>query len=180
MLSHARAPVRDILTQTISAAMNLSTTIADPRYVDGLAAQISKLQIEHAKSRNTHENIMFLQALLFMIIVQENSGPGKNDPVLWYGVAFGIATYLKLHLNEEVAPDDPPEAIEVKTNGRRAYLVLVVLDRWHAASMAVPLNVRDDEVVLLPSDHRLLGDSAYNLTRGSAYIIHRQASTNSA
>ena len=165
MLNRARAPLRDAFLQTVSAAMNTSATIVDPRYLDGLASQLSKLQVEQAKSRSVHENILFLQALLFMIIAQENNGPGKNDPVLWYGIAFGIATYLKLHHNQEVTLDDSPEAVEVKTNGRRAYLVLVMLDRWHSAGMVIPLNVADEQVSLLLSDRKLLGDSAYNLIR---------------
>ena len=165
MLSRARGPLRDAVFQTLGAAMHTSTTIVDPRYLDGLATQLSKLQVEQAKSRSALENILFLRALLFMIIAQENSGPGRNDPVLWYGVAFGIATYLKLHHNNEVAPTDPPEAMEIKTEGRRAYLVLVMLDRWHSAGMVVPLNVADEQVSLLPSDRNLLGDSAYSLIR---------------
>ena len=164
-LSRVRPLLRETLLQTITAAMNASRTNVDYRYLDGLAVQLSKLQIEHAKNRSALENIVFLQAILFVIIAQETSGPGKNDPVLWYGVAFGIATYLKLHLNEEVAPDDSPETVEVRTQGRRAYLVLVMLDCWHAAGMAIPTNVPDDKIVLLSSDLKLLGDSAYTLIR---------------
>lgn len=165
MLARARAPLRDALLQTLSAAMQTSTTVVDPRYLDGLAAQLSRLQVEQAKSRSVFENILFLRALLLMIIAQENSGPGRNDPVLWYGVAFGIATYLKLHHNNEVTPTDTPEIVEVKTDGRRAYLILVMLDRWHSAGMVVPLNVADEQLSLLPSDRTLLGDSAYSLIR---------------
>lgn len=170
VLGRARAPLRDAVLETLSAAMITSTTIVDPRYLDGLASQLSKLQVEQAKSRSPHENILFLRALLFMIIAQENSGPGRNDPVLWYGVAFGIATYLKLHHNKEVAPDDSPEVVEVKTEGRRAYLVLTMLDRWHSASMVVPLNIADEQVSLFPSDRNLLGDLSYNLIRKSVRI----------
>ena len=158
--------------------MNASRTIVDYRYLDSLALQLSKLQIEHAKSRSALENVIFLQAVLFMIIAQENSGPGRNDPVLWYGVAVGIATYLKLHLNEEVTPSDTPDVVEVKTHGRRAYLVLVILDSWHAAGMAVPASVPDDKVVLLSSDQKLLGDSAYALIRECHSVVNSLIATN--
>lgn len=172
ILSRLRTPLKDVLLQAVNAAINSSRAIIDYRYFDSLAAQVSRLQIEDAKSRSVQENITFFQALLFIIIAQETSGPGKNDPILWYGVASGFASFLKLHLNEEVTANDSPEEIEIKTHGRRAYLILAMLDRWHAASMAVPTNIPDEQVVLLPTDQLLLGDSAYHLIRKFAPKRH--------
>lgn len=119
---------------------------------------------------------MYLQALLFVIIAEEASGPGSNVGLTWYGVAFTIATYLGLHRNEEVQKQDTRDVIALKTNGRRAYLILVMLDRWHAASLALPFHIGDDCAWLLPSDHKLLGDSAYHLIRKSTTRVIRLTS----
>ena len=171
LLGRVRPQIRDVLLQAINAAINTSRKIVDNRHLESIAAQLSRLQIEDAKTRSVQDNVVFLQALVFMIIAVECAGPGENDPVLWYGVASGFATFLKLHLNEEVTANDIPDDIEIKTHGRRAFLVLAMMDRWHAASMVVPTTIPDEQVVILPNDQLLLGDSAYHLVRKFIFII---------
>lgn len=126
---------------------------------------LAALQRDEPTSRASHDNLVYLQALIFMDIATEHSGPVRNQNTTWIAIAVSIASHLRLYLNNE------PEAAEIgpvypsSKAERRAWLVLVVLDRWHAASIASPLLVVDESVHLLPSDRALLGVTAYELVR---------------
>lgn len=120
------------------------------------------VQTEEPTNRTTAENAIYLQALILMIFVSEGSGPGRNQDSSWFGLAFSIATYLKLHVNYG-APFGTE--LHLKT-GRKAWLILVILDRWHAASTSGPQIIADNESLeLYLSDQALLGDTAFHLVR---------------
>jgi hypothetical protein len=91
-----------------------------------------------------------------------SSGPPR---AAWVGSAVGLAYSLKLHHNtvgERFTHGDPDSDEKL---GRRAWWVLVVLDRWHAISTSSPLFIPDSNVVLLPEDQMLIGLTPFHLVR---------------
>ena len=165
LLEIVRKPVKNALSAAIGAAMHVSTTTSDSRPLEHAKQLLSRLREEELVDRNNLENLLVLQAYIFMITAREVSGPSKNVSLEYYPLAYAAATHLNLHANEEVTPQDPRDLSRIKYNGRRAWLVLVMLDRWHAASMVTPFTIPDENVWLLSSDRKLLGESAYDLIR---------------
>lgn len=106
-----------------------------------------------------------------MALEAENHGPvstrGQVGPprAVWLGAAVGLAYSLKLYINpsrEKYAVGDFDSDVML---GRRSWWILVILDRWHAASTTSPLLIPDTSVVVLPEDQSLLGDSVFHLAR---------------
>ena len=123
------------------------------------------LQVEEPGSRGTDANTIYLQALILMALATENSGPSRNRNTSWFNQAVSIASFMKLQFVDAI----DYSAIEVADSyinvGRRAWLALVVLDRFRAAGTCGPLLIREDNVDLLPDDRDLFGNSAYYLIR---------------
>lgn len=165
LLDSAQKPVKDAILAAIQAAVQVSIGSSDSRVLDTANNLVARLRDQELTDRDNLENLLILQACLFLIILKELEGPGKNVSVLAYGFAYAVATYLNLHLNEETETQDARESFGVKSLGRRAWLVLAMLDRWHAASMVTPFTIPDENVWLLPSDRKLLGETAYDLIR---------------
>ena len=170
ILEGVQKPINDAFMAAVNAAIQISTSTPDARLLENASKLLNVLVTQDPKSRNKLENLIALQTCLFMILARESSGPGINESILTYGFAYAIAIHLNLHLHEGVEAQDAQDTVAVKTHGRRAWLVLIMLDRWHAASMVTPLSVLDDNVLLQSSDRKLLGEAAYNLIRKIAYL----------
>jgi hypothetical protein len=118
--------------------------------------------------------LVYLQILLLLAIEAANRTPGTTrghvglSQSVWLGSAVGLAYELKLHEYKPPLTDDPDSDEKL---GRRIWWSLVIMDRWHAASMSTPLLIPDSAVVLMPEDQSLLGESLYHLTRKSLYHI---------
>ena len=117
-------------------------------------------------------SLLYLQSLILMALEADNHGPatmqgqhGGPPRAAWVGSAVGLTYSLKLHHNrvgERFAHGDPDSDEKL---GRRAWWVLVVLDRWHAISTSSPLFIPDSNVVLLPEDQMLIGLTPFHLVR---------------
>lgn len=141
-----------------------------------VTTELAALKAEGPQARTRDANLAYLQALFFMAIVTENSGPVYSRNTSWIAEAVSIATYLNLHQSHsfdmgDVSDEDAPAKI-----ARRVWLSLVVLDRFHASSTASPLLVAEDSARLVASDEDILGPDAYHLVRKSKslqHIVHR-------
>ncbi|KAF8534171.1 hypothetical protein BDD12DRAFT_757819 [Trichophaea hybrida] len=116
--------------------------------------------------------------MVLMALEADNHGPstvrGQSGlpRAVWVGGAVGLAYHLKLHHNrvgERFAHGDPDSDEKL---GRRAWWVLVVLDRWHAISTSSPLFIPDSNVVLLKEDQMLIGMTPFHLVRLSCILGH--------
>lgn len=111
--------------------------------------------------------------MILMGLEADNHGPatmrGQLGPprAAWLGAAVGLAYNLKLHnrrSREQSANGDPDSDEKL---GRRAWVVLVILDRWHAISTSSPLFIPDSSVVFVPEDQNLLGLAPFHIARKS-------------
>lgn len=122
-----------------------------------------------------------LQTLILMVILLDNGVPspfpgGNGDPSLRYtglGLAVAQAHQMRLHSSstaDSLGPDfdsDSDENVAIRT-----WWVLIMLDRWHAISLATPKFIPNDMVVILPGLRNLVGESAYHFIRLSNILGH--------
>ena len=99
------------------------------------------------------------------------------------GAAWGCANELRLDENNGMSRKRSHERIatpEETVNDfdgeealcRRAWWILVILDRWRAASISSMPLISDDKLRLNDSDRTLLGEGAYHLVRLSCVLGH--------
>lgn len=129
-------------------------------------------QFENPAVRTMPTNLLYLQTMILMGLEADNHGPATMRGQLglpraaWLGAAVGLAYNLKLHNSrsrEQFANgSDSDEKL-----GRRAWVILVVLDRWHAISTSSPLFIPDSSVVFVPDDQKLLGLAPFHIARKS-------------
>ena len=128
-------------------------------------SELAALKAEGPQARNSDANLAYLQALFFMAIITENSGPVHNRNTVWLAEAVSIATYLNLHQSHAFEMGDIADEDSTPKVARRVWLSLLVLDRFHASSTAGSLLVAEDSARLVASDEDILGPGAYHLVR---------------
>lgn len=132
---------------------------------------LSAAQFEGNAARSTAVNLVYLQTMMLMALECDKRGPfnGTSDfgppRSMWLGAAVGLAYDLRLYMVVErehyvTADVDSDEHI-----GRRAWWVLVMLDRWHSVSISRPIMIPDSSVFTIPEDQALLGEVAYPMSR---------------
>ena len=172
MLADAPESIRDAFLEALYSTVR-SNPAARTRGVplSGGARRASELmlayQFDNPQSQSFGTQLLYLQTLILMGLEAENHGPalGRGPPkAAWLGAAVGIVYNLKLHSNrmsrEKLASGDPDSDEKL---GRRAWWVLVVLDRWHAISTSSPLFIPDLSVSLLLEDQTILGAAPYHI-----------------
>lgn len=99
------------------------------------------------------------------------------------GAAWGCANELKLSESNSMIQKRTHEQIEGPGDSsddldgeeclaRRAWWILVILDRWRSASTSsIPL-ISDDKIYLKDSDRTVLGEAAFHLVRLSCVLGH--------
>lgn len=107
------------------------------------------------------------------------------------GAAWGCANELKLSESNGMVRKRPHEAMESPGGStgdfdneeclsRRAWWILVILDRWRSASTSSLPLISDDKIYLKESDRAVLGDGAFHLVRLSCVFGHIAEVPNSA
>ena len=147
----------------ITSAAHPSPTPSGP---DGRIAHYQiAIQAELFDSWTLHDNVLYLQALILMILATDIYPRSPSRISVWYGLAFTVSTFLQLHVKKDLEAIGTVNILSIDKMARKSWLVLVVLDRWYAASASYPPTISDKGVYLSPSDHVLLGDQLYHLTR---------------
>lgn len=118
-----------------------------------------------------HDNVLYLQALVLMILATDIYPRSPSRISVWYGLAFTVSSFLQLHVKKDPEAIASINMMPIDLIARKSWLILVVLDRWHAASASYPPTISDKGVCLGPSDHVLLGDELYHLTR-QFFVLH--------
>lgn len=98
------------------------------------------------------------------------------------GAAWGCANELKLGegcvIGRKRTHDQPDGSTEIgdidgeECLWRRAWWILVILDRWRSASTSSMPLIPDDKIHMKESDRQLLGDGAFHLVRLSCVLGH--------
>ena len=172
----------------IALAMVMSRLSTTPRHpeapnLDGTGARAALkalLSAEHQAaitndSADAGKLIVYLQAYILVVMALEMEGPlaHKGDELLkrsaWLGSAMDMAERLKLHQTQD--QDTHPEDM-IAVVKRRAYLTIVLLDWFHAASTANHPHFQDRATKVLPSDFAVVGEAFYNLMHLSRFMSH--------
>ena len=123
------------------------------------------LQLGDLVTRSISDNLLYLQALLLMVLANSSIGPIQAQQSSWINVALSVSTFLKLHSHK---PYENVVGCDIDTNenlGRRAWLVLVVMDRWNAAGTGLPLLIADGQAKMYRGDGVLLGNIGLQFAR---------------
>ncbi|MCJ1436004.1 Glucose-responsive transcription factor [Xylographa pallens] len=122
----------------------------------------------HFGTRNDLESLLYLQTCVLMIIGSDMSGPANSLPVdmparaVWSGLAVAAAQHLKLlsRVTHSVHSYDPDAEYSL---GRRAFWILVVMDRYYAISTGTQPQFQTTNMHL--SDRGVVGASMFNLAK---------------
>ncbi len=163
-LVKAPAIVRSALLYTLNAGANLSEAHVGSS-LKKAAEQLMALQLEDFRARSTSDNLIHLQALLLMSLATDSSGPVHMHQSPWIGLALNVAVFLKFHSNRPVDHVAGSDGDTIEKLGRRAWLILFILDRWHASGMGDPFVLSEKITELHPEDGALLGNIGYCLAR---------------
>jgi hypothetical protein len=113
-------------------------------------------------------NLIHLQIMALMAIEADNRDPRGQVGVpqsVWLGSAVGLAYSMKLYAQKILSQQSETDPDSDERLARRLWWSLVIMDRWHAASLSCPLQIPDTSVVVSQDDQALLGESLYHLTR---------------
>ena len=158
--------VRTALLYARDLAVACCTSAVKPEALTArVTSELAALKAEGPQARTCDANLAYLQALFFMALVTENSGPVQSRNTSWIAEAVSIATYLNLHQSHSFEMDDTSDEDAPPKVARRLWLSLLVLDRFHASSTASPLLVAEDGARLAASDEEMMGSNAYQLVR---------------
>ena len=160
--------VRTALLYARDLAVTFCTSTLKPEALSvRVTSELATLKAEGPQVRTRDANLAYLQALFFMSLVTEASGPVLSRNTSWIAEAVSIATFLNLHQSHYFDIGDPNDEDAPAKVARRLWLSLVVLDRFHASSTASPLLVAEDSARLIESDEEIMGTNAYQLVRKS-------------
>ncbi|KAK9370000.1 hypothetical protein V1509DRAFT_618224 [Lipomyces kononenkoae] len=134
-------------------------------------------------------SLLIIQTMVLLALEADNHGPAALDTSLrsrshWLGSAIGLAHSLRLHMTPTLLSDSvvspAPDVSDIDSDvrqGRRIYLVICMMDRWHAVSLSVPLQIPDRTIHLVADDRVTLTTVPYHLVRLSLVLGHIVEST---
>ena len=127
--------------------------------------QLKYIQADSQYTETLLGKLVYLQALILMIIATDNIGPSYKHKTSWISLAVDAAEEMKLHHTSRPNGSDERDPYTRGDLGRRAWLILFVLDRWHALGKPGRLHISEDHCKLNDFDHDLVGEIPYHLIR---------------
>lgn len=175
-LAKATGPMREAFLAAFQMVVKpvSSTSASDPQnghFNSKAAGLLMALQFEDAANRSFFDNLVYLQAMLLMVLTTDMNMSASSQPPVWYSLAFSMSTFLALRARQSYKQNTDPENNELEKLARRAWLLLMTLDRWHAASTWNPLLIPEKGVTLLRQDEALLGSVGYHFARKWSLLI---------
>ncbi|WBW75016.1 DNA-binding transcription factor [Schizosaccharomyces osmophilus] len=129
--------------------------------------------------QNFSNRILHLQTMVLLAVESDQRGPttitGRNGlpQSMWHGAAVGLACNMRLHIQSHVSLQSAYEDIDGNAAlCRRAWWVLVILDRWHSVSTCSPLFIPESCIKMSLQDHKVLGSFPSQLVRLSLIVGH--------
>ncbi|KAI9702830.1 MAG: Glucose-responsive transcription factor [Candelina mexicana] len=180
-LANCSVALREAFLEAVKAAVLPSPVLNFPstaglRSAQNAAKHLLEYQFEQNTPRTVLSNLMHLQTLILLVLAAERQGPANMNgqsgqskaEILAHAV--GLAGKLKLHITPDYKriSDYSPDSDEKLF--RRAWLTLIILDRWHACGTSSPVLIQDASVVLLPEDQMVLGTAPYQLAQLSSIL----------
>ncbi|KAK9456667.1 hypothetical protein V1511DRAFT_456861 [Dipodascopsis uninucleata] len=198
VLAHSKARLRSIFIAAPSAVRNtclyslyalVRSHPASPpsfhsRAHSDLSRAIQNFNDAHASPADLplSSALLLVQAAILLALEADNHGPRalESGPLrsksCRLGSAIGLAHSLRLHALPSSAStmrDNAAIDIDSEPNtGRRIVLVLACLDRWTAASLALPLQYPESSFRISSSDMQTLTSIPYHLLRFSMVLGH--------
>ena len=180
------AGVCDAFFAALNAAIKACTTANAETSIKSAGEQLAFIESDPQYTDMPLSKIVFLQASILMVIATENMGPSSIKSTKrnqWMSFAIETASSLKLHVSERTtdAVNDPINDPYVRGDlGRRAWLILFILDRWHALGTSDVLHVDEDTCTLVDHDRSILGENSYQMFRKShsQLLAYSQTSDN--
>ncbi|RDW75076.1 hypothetical protein BP6252_06218 [Coleophoma cylindrospora] len=133
----------------------------------------------NAKYNSRSAELTRLQSLMFQIIAAGNLDPSdarrhtKSSPSTLLGSAVGFAYSMKLHVHKAMDSIMQADPDSDEHHERRLWWILIVMDKWHAASTSSPVFIPDTSIVIYPDeDPTILGETLYHLSRMSVVLGH--------
>jgi hypothetical protein len=172
LIAQCPAHLREAFLEAFEAALKnagglLSETGGDARTANRL---LTEWETE-GNRRSLQTDLVHLQTLILMAIETDSHGPvsirgyhGGPAKGSFIGRAVSLAYSMGLHF---ARPDAiPGEEVDYDMEDKvamRAWLSVVMLDRWHAIGAAIPCQIPTDTVVILPGMKYIMGDGPYTL-----------------
>ncbi|KAL2313739.1 Transcription factor [Schizosaccharomyces pombe] len=140
---------------------------------------IGLLNLICSNVQDLSNRILHLQTMILLAIESDQRGPttitGRNGlpQGMWLGAAIGLACNMRLHIQSHLSLQSINEDMDSdEALCRRAWWVLVVLDRWHSMSTCSPLFLPETFINLTIQDQKLLGTFPSQLVRLSLIVGH--------
>lgn len=161
--------VRKAFASALSHLVKVTSAAQPSPALNGPDERVAQYQIaiqaELFDGWTQHDNVLYLQALILMILATDIYPRSPSRTSIWYGLASTVSSFLQLHVKRDSEIIANANVISVDISARKCWLILVVLDRWYAASASYPPTISDRGVYLNPTDLAFLGDQFYHLTR---------------
>ncbi|KAL8787862.1 MAG: hypothetical protein Q9195_007602 [Heterodermia aff. obscurata] len=131
--------------------------------------------LQHASTQTPVDKLVVLQTILLMIFAAEFNSPATTGDRGWYIQALGASTFLFNDLRTvrkrgvALGNDDPDQ---YHLLARRAFLTLVIMERWNAAGISAQTIIPEDLTKLVATDKVLLGTFGYHALRASFVLGH--------
>ncbi|KAL9126754.1 MAG: hypothetical protein Q9217_004244 [Psora testacea] len=172
-----RAPliVREAFKAALGMAVKAGQTAVSETQERSAAALCLAVKMTRSNDLSMTQHLVHMQTLLLMAIADELNGPSSSQNANWLGFAVLLANSLHL---QKVQYMDHTKSSDVDRLIRRAWLSLVILDRWHAAGMCSATLIHDENIQLVPSDHALLGISIALGHLSNVFLHNEQDFTN--
>lgn len=170
------AVVRDAFFASLQVLVKSISPGSTSQQQDVRAAELlMSLNFKDAATRTATDNLVYLQAILLMALATDMSGPAISQQPIWYNLAGIMADFLGLGIGPPYKQNTDPE-IEYSKLARRAWLVFITLDRWHASG-TLSRSIMPEDVTLFPHDDLTsLGGNGFHLLRKHlSLFIHFEA-----
>lgn len=169
-LAKASGPIREAFLAAIETLVKPAslTPASDPQNVQLSSKAVGllmTLQFEDHKNRSFIDNLVYLQSTLLMVLTIDMNISTSFQPPVWYSLAYSMSNFLGLRARPSYKHNTDPEINELEKLARRAWILLMTLDRWYAASTLNPVLTPPKGLTLLQQDSALLGDVGYHLAR---------------
>ena len=149
----------------LEAAVATCTGLNAEHAVKLATDQLKRIQIDPEYLDTLLSKVVNLQALILMAVATDNLGPSYDQKSFWISLAVDVATSMKLHLPSHVVDPNGRDSFTRGDLGRRAWLILYILDRWHAVGQVGMLRISESNCELVEYDRELMGEDAFQMFR---------------
>jgi hypothetical protein len=172
LIAQCPAHLREAFLEAFEAALkhtqgSLTESGGDARTANRL---LTEWETE-GNRRSLQTDLVHLQTLILMAMETDSHGPssirgyhGGPAKGSFIGRAISLAYSMGLHLAKiDPLPNDELDLDMEDKVALRAWWSLVMLDRWHAVGAALPAQIPNDTVVILPGLKYLMGEGPFTL-----------------